>query len=154
MKFVPFAAALALAGSIATTGLAEDGPSMQQKARSGEMAIIAINLGVLGGMAKGEIAYDPAQAQAAANSIAAIALINQEPLWPEGSDAFSTDHGRAKAEIWDNLDDFKSKWMAFGQASAAMQAAAGQGPQAVGAAMGGLGGSCKGCHEKYRAPKN
>lgn len=153
MKIASSFTALALAGAVATTAMAQDGPSAPQKARVGQMYIIAINLGVLGGMAKGEVAYDPVQAQAAANSIAAITLINQEPLWPEGSDEFSTGHGRALPEIWDKLPDFQMKWGAFAQAAAAMQAAAGQGPQAIGGAMRDLGGSCQACHKAYRKPE-
>ena len=154
MKPVTAISTLALAGALATASMAQDGPSAQQKARIGEMYVLAINLGVLGAMAKGEAEYDAALATSAANSIAAVSQIDQMLLWPEGSDDMESGHGRALPAIWDNLDDFQNKFGDLATAAAAMQGAAGESAAAIGAAMGGLGGSCQGCHKAYRAPKN
>ena len=126
----------------------------QLKARQGQMRIIAINLGILGGMAKGEIAYDAATAQAAADSIAGVTMVAPGPLWPEGSDEMSIDGTKAKAEIWSDNAGFLAKYAELHTAALALQAAAGQGQEAIGPALGGLGGACKACHETYRAPMN
>ncbi|SPF80424.1 c-type cytochrome [Pseudoprimorskyibacter insulae] len=124
------------------------------KARQGQFNVLAINLGVLGGMAKGEIEYSAEAAGAAADSLVGVAMINQAPLWPAASDEMAIDGTRAKADIWDNWDDFQSKWDALGTAAAAMKVAAAEGPDAIGPALGALGGACKACHEAYRAPAN
>lgn len=124
------------------------------KARQGQFRILAINLGTLGDMAQGKTEYDAEAAQAAADSLVAVSMIHQPPLWPEGSSEMEIDGTRAKAEIWDDWEDFAAKWGALGEAATAMQAAAGNGAEAIGPAMGGLGGACKACHDSYRAPRN
>jgi cytochrome c556 len=61
-----FAVAATIAAIGATTAYAQDLPR-EVKARQGQFQIMAINLGILGGIAKGEIEYDAATAQAAAD---------------------------------------------------------------------------------------
>lgn len=147
--------ATALIAAIATSGaaIAQD-YSGQLKARQGQFRVLAINLGILGGMAKGEIEYDAAAAQAAADSLVAVSMINQGPLWPMGSDEMGADGTRAKASIWDDADDFAAKWSDLGAAAKEMQAAAGTGQEALGPMMGKVGGTCKACHDAHRAPQS
>ena len=58
----------------------------------------------------------------------------------------------AKPEIWQNPQDFAAKLSAFQKASLAFQtAAAGNDMTAAKARFADLGGSCKACHDKYRA---
>jgi len=128
--------------------------SGQQKARQGQFRILAINLGTLGDMAQGKTEYDAEAAQSAADSLVAVSMIHQPPLWPEESSAADLDGTRAKAEIWEDWEDFTSKWADLGEAAAAMQTAASGGTEAIGPAMGALGGACKACHDSYRAPRN
>jgi len=69
--------------------------------------------------------------------------------YPKGSDKGET---RAKAEIWENMDDFKSKGKASYAATLGMIEAAKAGDKAASAdAFKKLGGSCKACHKEYRA---
>lgn len=143
------AAALLTAG----TAQAQD-YSGQLKARQGQFRILAINLGILGSMAKGETEYSADAAQAAADSIVAVSMINQAPLWPAGSDEMGMDGTKAKASIWDNNADFLAKWAALGEGAKVLQAAAGGGKDALGPALGQIGGACKACHEAHRAPMN
>ncbi|SEF67702.1 c-type cytochrome [Jhaorihella thermophila] len=150
MKPLTLFAAVAIAFS-APMALAQDGPSAQEKARQGMMRIMALNMGVLGGMAKGEVTYDAARAQKAADTLVAVSMIDQSNLWPEGTDNDSSMHTGALAAIWEKPDDFAKAWMAFGEAAKGLQAAAGNGREALGPAMGGAGKSCKGCHEMFRA---
>jgi cytochrome c556 len=140
--------------AIALPAFAQDGPSPQYKARDGQMWIMALNLGILGDMAQGKAEYDAGKAQMAADTLVAVSRIDQSPLWPEGSDNMSVDYTRALPAIWDNRADFDADWQKFGEASLAMQAAAGQGVEAIGGAMQGMGGACKACHDDYRAPKD
>ncbi|TCS63225.1 c-type cytochrome [Primorskyibacter sedentarius] len=145
--------ATVIAGVIAgSAALAQGDGSAQIKARQGQMRIIALNLGILGGMAQGKMDYDAEAAQNAADSLAGVAMVHQPTLWTEGTSSLDVDGTRALPEIWEDNDDFMTKWTAFADATVAMQAAAGTGKDAIGPAMGALGGTCKGCHEKYQEP--
>lgn len=143
-----FLAAGIVAGSAAT---AQDFSSAL-KARQGQFRIMSHNLGILGAMAKGETPYDAATAQIAADNLVAVASVNQMVNWPEGSDNMSIDGTRALPDIWDNIDDVVSKWNAFGEAARAAQGVVGNGQEAIGPALGAIGGACKACHDKYRQP--
>ncbi len=138
---------------LTTTAFAQNLPA-PVKARQGQMRIIAINLGILGGMAKGDTAYDAATAQAAADSLAGVTMVSPGPLWPEGSDMDAVVGTVAKADIWTNMGDFNAKFEGLATAAKAMQAAAGGGQQAIGQAMGAVGGTCKDCHQTYRGKAN
>ncbi|WP_420324980.1 c-type cytochrome [Mameliella sp.] len=147
----PFAA-LALLAVLGTPALAQDLPQ-PVKARQGQFNIMALNLGVLGGMARGTVEYDAEAAQAAADSLVAVSTLSQGAMWPDGTDDGSIAGTRAKADIWGNMDDFTSKWADFGEAATAMAAAAGTGRDALGPNMGALGNACKACHDSYRVPE-
>jgi len=141
----------AAAAMIGTVALAQD-YSANLKARQGQFRIMALNLGILGGMAQGKIAYDAEAAQRAADTLVAVSQIDPTPLWPEGSDNMSIDGTRAMPSIWDKHDDFLAKWGAFGTAAAEMQTVAATGQEALGPMMGKVGGSCKACHDSHREP--
>lgn len=146
--------AVALAAMISGTAVyAQDDFSAQLKARQGQFRILAINLGILGGMAQGKTEYDAEAAQAAADTIVAVSMIQQGPMWPEGSDSMSIEGTRAMPSIWEDMADFQSKWAAVGEAAQSMQVAASGGAEALGPAMGQLGGTCKACHDAHRAPE-
>ncbi|WP_323769178.1 cytochrome c [Antarctobacter sp.] len=144
--------ALAALAVFAAPAFAQDLPQ-PVKARQGQFNIMALNLGVLGGMARGSVDYDAEAAQAAADSLVAVSKISQMAMWPEGSDADSIDGTRALPAIWGNIDDVMAKWADFGTAAEAMAAVAGTGKDAIGPNMGALGGACKACHDTYRAPE-
>ena len=140
---------------LATIGSAQAQDSAAQiKARQGEMRVMAISLGTLGGMAQGKIDYDAEAAAIAADNLVAVSMIHQAPFWPEGSDEMGASNTAAKAEIWEDWAGFESDWADFGTAAKAMQVAAGTGAEAIGPAMGALGGTCKGCHDDFRASRN
>jgi cytochrome c556 len=147
---------LALAASvalIAPAAMAQDFEA-ELKARQGQFRIMALNLGILGGMAQGKIDYDAEQAQAAADSLVAVTTVHQTLLWPEGSDAMMLEGTRAEPSIWDDNADFLAKWSDLGEAAQAMQAAAGQGREAIGPALQQVGGACKACHDAHRTPES
>jgi cytochrome c556 len=149
MKTKIFALATA-AALIATTAAAQDF-SAQLKARQGQFRIIALNLGILGGMAQGKAPYDAGSAQRAADSLVAVSKIDPTPLWPAGSDQGSIEGTRALPTSWSDHAGFLDKWAGFGAAAAQIQTVAANGPEALGSAMGPLGASCKACHSTYRA---
>ena len=83
-----------------------------------------------------------------ADALAALAKKSQS-IYPEGSDV-----GRSEAlpAIWEKPDAFRKATQRFIDASEAFAEAADSGDQgAVGQALRGLGGSCKGCHDDFRA---
>jgi cytochrome c556 len=132
--------------------LAQGDGTAQVKARQGQMRIIALNLGILGGMAQGKTEYDAGAAQTAADSLVGVSMIHQPTLWTEGTSNEDIDGTKALPVIWEDNDDFMTKWDAFATAAVAMQAAAGSGADAIGPAMGALGGTCKACHQKFQEP--
>lgn len=139
------------AGSLATGAAAQQLPK-EVKARQGQFQIMAINVGILAGMARGTTPFDQAEADAAARSLVGVSMVNPAPLFAAGTDAMSIEGTRAEPAIWENLPDVVAKWQAYGAAAVALQAATAQGPQAIGAALGGLSGTCKACHDVYRSP--
>ena len=153
MKTLAFLAAAAI-GLSATLASAQDGPSAELKARQGMMRIVALNMGVLGGMAKGEIPFDAAQASTAADTLAAVAMIDQGLLWPQGSGNDMSEITGALPAIWTQPAEFAATWAAFGASTRALQAAASEGQAALAPAMGKVGASCKGCHDTFREKQN
>ncbi|MGJ8604047.1 MAG: c-type cytochrome [Marivita sp.] len=137
-----------------TMTFAQDGFSAEMKARQGQFRIMAINLGIIGDMAQGKTEYDAAAAQSAADTLVAVSMIQQGPMWPVGSDDMSIEGTRAQTTIWDQNDDFVAKWTDFGTAAVAIQAAASGGLEGLGPVMGQIGGTCKACHDTHRAPAN
>lgn len=150
-------AGLALAAATTTT-LAEShvDPAIAGaiKARQAHMQLYAFNLGTLGGMAQGKIDYDADAASAAASNLAALAHLNGRAYWVPGSDNASVDGTKALPAIWADGSDIGAKAAALVEAADAMNAAAGQGLEALQAAMGPLGGACGGCHQSYRQSNN
>ncbi|MCA0273695.1 MAG: cytochrome c [Proteobacteria bacterium] len=145
----------AAAASMAFTGLAtaQDAPfKMEIAARQGIMAYRAIQMGTLGGMAKGEIPYDAAAAQKAADNLLASVTLDASMLWPPGSDNAANPDSTALAAIWAEGSTIGDKAKAMADAATAMQAAAGAGLDPLKAAMGPVGGACGDCHKAFRVP--
>lgn len=142
-------ATIALSGA----ALAQDAPfSMEIKARQGIMSYRALNLGVLGAMAKGEAEYDAAAAQKAADNLVSTTMIDQSMLWPQGSDNSANPASSADAKAWTAEADSAAKNEAFVAAAKAMQAAAGTDLASLQGAMKGIGEACNGCHKVARIP--
>jgi cytochrome c556 len=80
------------------------------------------------------------------------ALAKKSPGWfPRGTGPEAGKTG-AKAEIWQNPQDFSAKDASFRRAAAAFNAAAaGKDVNAMKARFADLGGTCKACHDKYRS---
>lgn len=139
-----------LAASMVFAGSHEGEFAGQIGARQGQMKLYALNLGQLGGMAKGMIPYDATMASAAASNLAALSSLNAAAMWPAGSDSVSTGSSRALPGLWENMADVGTKGMAMAAAADAMVTAAGTDLAALQAAMGPLGGACGACHKAYR----
>lgn len=73
-------------------------------------------------------------------------------LFPQGSDAADDE---AKADIWQNWDDFTTKAKGLQNEAGMLASAAGGGDIAtVGAQFEKVGGACGACHKVYREKKD
>ena len=122
-------------------------------ARQAHMTLLGFNLGPLGAMAQERIPYDADVAAAAAANLAALSTMSQNGYWLEGTDS-SLGNNRAKAEIWTDFEGVSAEAAKLVESSAALAAVAGDGLDAMRAALGPVGASCGSCHEAYRAPRN
>ena len=143
------AASLAL-GTIATVALAQSEVPAEVRARQGLMQNFAFSLSTLGNMARGNIEYDAALAQTAADRLAALSGISQEGYWPEGTSTEEVEASAALPAIWEDKEEFLSHTDELHQAATAMSDVAGDGQQALAGQMEALGKTCGGCHEEYR----
>ena len=149
-KVVLAVSGLALAGT-AVLAAQHAGPMAGAiKARQAQMQVMAFNLGILGNMAQGKAEYDAEAAQAAAGNMAALASVSFAAYFPEGSDNASVEGTKALPAIWSDSAGVEARLADLRSATAALDAAAGNGLEALQGAMGALGGACGGCHKAYR----
>lgn len=143
-----------LAGSLLSH--AADGPYDDAiKARQGMFQLYSFNFGILSAMAKEKVPYDAELAIEAANNLSAAANLGQSQFWPAGSDNAAEGNiaTRAKPEIWETYPKITEKAEALNESVAALLPVAGNGLDALQGAVGDVGGSCKGCHDDFRARK-
>ena len=144
----------AMATSLVANGHANDKAKQGAvKARKAQMSLYSFNLGALGAMAKGEVDYDAASAQAAADNLAALANLSQAGFWLPGTDSDSMDGTRALPAIWTADSKAGDIGAQLAAAANAMKAAAGTDLASLQAAMGAVGKACSDCHEDYRKPR-
>ena len=148
MRFKTFFGSLALCMAFAVPISANDNPAIEQ--RQGQFKLFVHNFGVLGGMVQGRLDYDADMAQTAADNLFHLTRHDQSRLWPAGTDSASVDATRARPAIWENLDDFMSKFVALQTAAEGLQDVVGDGLDALRAGFGPVGQSCQACHEVYR----
>ncbi len=132
---------LIMAGGLAFAGAATDPDA---KARQDLMDANGGAMKVLGGMAKGEVAFDAAAAEAAKATLVAKAGEIATVFKNQSTDPAS----KAKAEIWTAWDDFAAKAGDLGKAADALDTSSLDG---VKAGLGAIGGACGACHTAYKA---
>jgi cytochrome c556 len=116
-------------------------------ARQELMKMQGKNIGILGDMAGGKIAYDAAAAEAAK----AVLIETSAKIEATFKDQGAADPAsESKPEVWTNWDDFLKKAGALNAAATAMDVSS---AETIGAGMGGIGGACKDCHTTYRVMK-
>lgn len=117
------------------------------KYRKASLTVLATHFGRLGAMANGRVSYD---AKAAADNAEVIATVAKLPwaAFVDGSDKGET---RAKPEIWKESAKFKEAADKSQAELAKVVTAARSGNlDALKAAMGPAGSSCKACHDNFR----
>jgi len=97
--------------------------------------------------------YDQAKVAAAANAIAAIANSGMGSLYsPDTTTEQLGKATRLKPEFFQNLDEAGQIGRKFTAAANQLAKVAAEGDQAaIKKAFGDVGGSCKSCHDKFRA---
>ncbi len=116
--------------------------------RQGVYTALGWNFGPMAGMVKGEIPFDAKAFALRAERVAFLSTLPLEGFIPD-SRVGKTD---AKQEIWDNMDDFKSKLETL-QTETAKLAEAAKTATALDALkpqFGKVGPSCKDCHDEYK----
>lgn len=143
LKILPaFAVVAALGTSLAIAGPIED--------RQAGMKQVGKAMGAFAGIAKGEAAYDAAVVKTNADSMLE-GFKKAFPNFTAGSEK-GPPETYAKAEIWSDPDGFKA---AQDTALKAVEAMAATSDEAgFKTALAGLGEACKGCHTKFRRPKD
>jgi len=117
------------------------------KYRKAAMTMMGTHVGRIFAMANGKAPFD-AKAAAANADIAAAVSKWQFAGFVEGSDQGQT---RAEPKIWSELDKFKAAAAKSNEDIAKLDVAAKSGSlDAIKAAVGEVGKSCKACHDAYR----
>ena len=134
--------ASAYAGSAFT--VAKDSVSYRQSA----FQLIRHNMADIAGMLKNEVPYDAARVSKRATALATLTTLPWEAFTVPGTEQGG---GDAKAEIWQNLQDFNSRAEKLAADAQLLKAAADSGDQAeLRKAFGTFARNCKACHDDYK----
>lgn len=152
VKLVAAAAALSAAVFIPTAGMTGGHAGKIIEARQGYMKLVGWEAGPLFGMAKGDIEYNADVAKTHAANLHHLTKYTIMSLFPPGtSNEEEKGKTRTLKKAWDDPDGFKKAFEDWFAAVDNLNAQAGNGKDALAAAVGGLGKSCAGCHKPYRA---
>ncbi len=145
------AAAVLLASAAAQAQLK---PEEMVETRQAGYQFMAWNMGkIKAQVIDGKEPYDQAKVAAAANAIAAIANSGMGSLFsPDTTTEQLGKTTRLKPEFFQNLDEAGRIGRDFTAAANQLASVAAEGDQAaIKKAFGDVGGSCKSCHDKFRA---
>ncbi len=121
------------------------------KYRQSAFTVMATHFGRVAGMAAGRVPFDAAAATTHAQIAVSMSRL------PYAAFGEGTDKGmpnRAKPEVWSQNARFKDLAAKMGAEMDKLDAAAKTGSlDAIKAAVGGVGASCKACHDDFRAEK-
>lgn len=121
------------------------------KYRQSAFTVMANHFGRVAAMAQGRVPFD---AKVAAENADIVATVSKLPFqgFTEGTDKGLPQ--RAKPEVWKEQAKFKAAAEKMQAEVAKLDAAAKTGNlDAIKAAVGAVGGSCKACHDDFRAEK-
>jgi cytochrome c556 len=145
-------AALALVAGIAAAPAALshlDSTAFPQSYRQSLFALLGANFGPMSSMVKGEMPWDQERFIGWSGDLAKVAELDIMRGFPAGS---GTGRTRAKAEIWDNLEDFESKIADLRRETELMAEVARNGDRKeLMKQYQKTGGACKACHDEYKS---
>lgn len=149
-----------MTGAVAAVLLASTAAQAQMKpeemveTRQAGYQFMSWNMGrIKAQVVDGKEPYDQAKVAAAANAIAAIANSGMGSLYsPDTTTEQLGKATRLKPEFFQNLDEAGQIGRKFTAAANQLAKVAAEGDQAaIKKAFGDVGGSCKSCHDKFRA---
>lgn len=115
------------------------------KYRQSALSLMGNHMGRIAPVVRGDRPFNAAEVQA---NVAIIETLSALPWQGFGP---GTEGGKAKANIWTDADGFRQNQEKFRAEVAKLSAAAKSGDLAqVRAAFGGVGASCKACHDAFR----
>jgi len=137
---------------LATTAMAH-GKEHDAKARRGYFQLIGLEMGGLAAMAKGQVDYSAEDVRAhLANLEVLTHSYDTAGLFKEGtSNDDLLGETRALPKIWEDSAGFAAKFKDMADAVKAIEGPATTDLDGLRASMGQLGGTCKACHDAYRA---
>jgi len=144
--------ALIVACAVSGAALAQGQPSKGEQALKYRKAVyqaIAWNFGPMSQMAQGKIPFDAKEFDLRASRVAGLTPMLAESYSPESQGVAGT---KAKPELWSNRADFDAKMKDLVDRSATLARVAQGGDEArTKAAFLDTAGTCKACHDKYKA---
>ncbi len=146
--------AMAAALLASTAAQAQMKPEEMVETRQAGYQFMSWNMGkIKAQVVDGKEPYDQAKVAAAANAIAAIANSGMGSLYsPDTTTEQLGKATRLKPEFFQNLDEAGQIGRNFTAAANQLAKVAAEGDQAaIKKAFGDVGGSCKSCHDKFRA---
>ena len=148
MKKVLLAAAV-LAAFAAGAAQAQVPPDRSVKYRQSALTVMSTHLGRIGANAKGATTMTPAQLELSAQVVQDMSMVAYDGFLEGTEQSKGT---KAKPEIWKEWTKFKELQVKLQAETPKLLAAAKANDlKAIQAALGGVGGSCKTCHDAYQA---
>ncbi|MGJ8626184.1 MAG: c-type cytochrome [Sulfitobacter sp.] len=121
-------------------------------ARQAYYRILEYNMGALGAMASGNVAYDAAQVEIYVGNLMTMEQYATASLFPLGTSKDDMPgRTRALANIWTDFPSVAAKGTALQDALLNLEAVSGDSPEALGRALGQVGGACMACHKSHVA---
>lgn len=148
-SIVPVLSAIAVAATFSVAVVAQEMKADRSiKYRQGILQAMGWNMGILGGMAKGEIPYNKDQA------VRAATFVNELARMPWDGFVTVSDTGaptKAKPEIWKEKSKFDKFSQDLQSETPKLVVAANTGDVAqLRAAVGPVGKACANCHDDFR----
>ena len=122
-------------------------PEDEVRYRKAALTVMASHFGRIGAVVKGDRPFNAQEVQANAALVETMSTLPWAGFGP-GTDKIDS---KAKPEIWSQADKFKTAQDTMIKAVADLSTASKSGNlDAVKAAFGGVGKTCKGCHDDFR----
>ena len=143
--------ALVLTTTITNANVAKSEKHAQKSAelRQSIFSLLGSNMGPLGGMAKGKIAFDAKTVEKHALRINQLSFMIADYSRTDTS-TFDVET-EALNKVWQETNLYAEKIKALNESSAHLMAAAKTGNEsAIKKAIGGVGKTCGGCHDEFK----
>ncbi len=149
-RLIQFTLIASLLAAVGMPTLADESTQGAIDFRESVMTTFKWYMGPMGAMVKGKIPFDAALFKSRADGLANASRLDVSEGFPEGS----VGESEAKPEIWDEWDDFLSKYQGLQDEAVKLQQVAATGDEAaIKEQFLKTGETCSSCHKKYRSKK-